>query len=177
MSQPRYNIVARPSEELVKQVLAKLRAEDRAELAVTSYFDTEEDLLQHIMQTLRDNPEEPFAATVLMTTEGVPLAIGGCIASPGTDTGVPWFLCTVDAQEYKSTLWRAIKEQHGKWCERYPNQWNVAWLGNLPHIMLIKRLGYTLAEICNHNGSIDFWRNDHVRTSRNPLGDPSDLNP
>lgn len=155
-SNPRYIVKKVTSEEQVREILACLRKEDLAELAVNGHTDLEAYPAQ-LMEYLQTQPANPLAMEAAYLPDGRPLAIGGCAYTP-SGKGYPWFLCTTHSESHKATLFRAIKEKHKEWVEAFPEQYGLAWVGNWAHITLIKHMGYTIADTCHQDGRIDFWR-------------------
>lgn len=155
-SNPRYIIKTVTSEEQVREILACLRKEDLAELAVHGHLDMDE-YAPMMMQYLQTQPANPLAMEAAYLPDGRPLAIGGCAYTPSGEA-YPWFLCTTHSETHKATLYRAIKSKHVEWVETFPKQRGLAWVGNWAHITLIKKMGYTIADTCHQDGTIDFWR-------------------
>jgi hypothetical protein len=81
------------------------------------------------------------------TPEGKPIAILGLVPAPGmSDTGIPWLLCTEEAEAMPKAFLKYTPEYLGVFLAIYPKLFNVVTSTSTKNLTWLKRLGFTLGE-------------------------------
>jgi hypothetical protein len=120
-------------------IAANLRPSDREEC--NAHTDTD------APATLKKAWEQSSHAWTVKNIEGAPVAILGLVPAPGLkDTGIPWLLCTEEADAMpKAFAWYA--QEYLDVCHAiYPKLFNLVPSTSTKTLAWLERLGFTLGK-------------------------------
>jgi hypothetical protein len=81
------------------------------------------------------------------SSEGTPIAILGLVPAPGmSDTGIPWLLCTEEAEAMPKAFLKYTPEYLAVFLAIYPKLFNVVTSTSTKTLTWLKRLGFTLGK-------------------------------
>lgn len=81
------------------------------------------------------------------SAEGTPIAILGLVPAPGmSDTGIPWLLCTEEAEAMPKAFMKYTPEYLEVFLAIYPKLFNVVTSTSTKTLTWLKRLGFTIGE-------------------------------
>lgn len=81
------------------------------------------------------------------SAEGTPIAILGLVPAPGmSDTGIPWLLCTDEADSMQRAIVKYTPEYLSVLQAIYPKLFNVVPSTSTKTLAWLKRLGFTLGD-------------------------------
>lgn len=119
-----------------KSIHLSLREADRRELRAASGED--------VLGTLIESVKMSQHSLCVTKKDGTVLLLGGCGASPNPDWGIPWMVCTDEAERYAVRLVRDAKAHVAEWASNYSRLFNYVHAENHKSIEWLRRLGFTV---------------------------------
>lgn len=120
--------------EDAKSIHRNLREADHRELRAASGTS--------VLDTLIESVKMSQHSLCVTDKDGSVLLLGGCGASPNPDWGIPWMVCTDEAERHAVRLVRDARTYVAEWASHYSRLFNYVHAENHKSIEWLRRLGF-----------------------------------
>lgn len=131
-----------------KSIHQNLREADLRELRASSG--------PNVLRTLIESVEMSQHTLCATRQDGTVLLLGGCGASPNPEWGIPWMVCTDEAERYAVRLVRDARGTVAQWASHFTLLFNYVHAENHKSIEWLRRLGFSVesaATAFGHQGA------------------------